>query len=96
MTSMLYTMGMAIDRAAENGFEVELLVQGHWVAGLVAANDGVGVVLEMAEGQHMVAKYDHIAAVKVMSCSPVRVPIGAGFGLGPQDEATPMPGPRTN
>ena len=43
MSSMLYTMGMALDRAAENGFSVRLLVEGCWLDGHVAGNDGVGV-----------------------------------------------------
>ena len=93
MSSMLYTMGMAIDRAAENGFTVTLLVDGQWVEGVVAANDGVGVVLECPEGYHMVAKADRIAAVKVMADSPYKTPItvGAEYDGG---GAMPMPGPR--
>jgi len=91
--SMLYTMGMAIDRAAQNGFAVGLLLDGHWLEGHVAANDGVGVVLECEDGQHVVVKTERIGAVKVMSESPYKVPISVGAD---HDEhgAMPMPGPR--
>ena len=33
MSSMLYTMGMALDRAAEHGFVVAVLVEGSWLEG---------------------------------------------------------------
>lgn len=97
-TSMLYTMGMALDRAAEHGFEVKMLVDGQWVEGKVAANDGVGVVVECPDGCHTVVKADRIGAVKIFAESPYQPRIGDrahsgvhGFGTGP---AHPMPGPR--
>ena len=97
-TSMLYTMGMALDRAAEHGYDVRLLVDGEWVEGKVAANDGVGVVVEGPDSCHTVVKADRIAAVKIFADSPYRHPIGDGsdrathgFAAGP---ARPMPGPR--
>jgi hypothetical protein len=94
MNSMLYTMGMAIDRAAENGFTVSLLIEGQWIEGQVAANDGVGVVLECGDGMHMVAKAERISAVKVMSESPYKVPITVGADFEYDGQAMPMPGPR--
>ena len=45
MSSMLYTMGMAISRAEDLGFDVQVLVDGHWVEGRIAAQDGVGDAL---------------------------------------------------
>lgn len=97
-TSMLYTMGMALDRAAERGYGVRLLVDGQWVEGKVAANDGVGVVVECTDSCHTVVKADRIAAVEIFAESPYRRPLGDGsdrvphgFGIGP---ARPMPGPR--
>jgi len=77
-SSMLYTMGMALDRAAENGFSVAVLIDGAWLEGLVAAHDGVGVVLESHDGGHAVVKTDRIAAVKVTAESPYRAPITDG------------------
>ncbi len=90
MHSMLYTIGMAVDRAAEAGYTVGLLIGGQWVEGLVAANDGVGIVLECLDGGHVVAKIEHVAAVRVMSESPYRAPIEGRDGF----DAVPMPGPQ--
>jgi len=70
MSSMLYTMGMALDRAAENGFPVSLLVEGHWVDGRVGANDGIGVVLEDKDGYHCVVRTERISAVRIHAESP--------------------------
>lgn len=93
MSSTLYTMGMALDRAAQNGFTVALLVEGHWLEGQVAAHDGMGVILESVEGMHCVVRNERIAAVKVMAESPYhRTPITDGEDFA--DEAMPMPGPR--
>jgi len=93
MHSMLYTIGMAMDRAAENGYAVSLLIEGHWMEGMVAANDGHGIVLECLDGGHMVAKIERISAVRVMSELPGRAPItrGAEFDTA---GAVPMPGPQ--
>ena len=99
MTSMLYTMGMALDRAAQNGFSVRLLVEGSWLDGHVAANDGVGVVLEDAHGQHCVVRTERISAVQVGADSPYRAPLDRGARnaasyADEDDPARPMPGPR--
>jgi len=95
-TSMLYTMGVALDRAAENGFPVSLLVEGTWLDGRVAASDGVGVVLE-TDGQHCVVKTDRIAVVKIKAESPYKAPItrGGDSHFGEDHAARPMPGPRS-
>jgi hypothetical protein len=77
MQSMLYTMGTALSRAAENGHSVALLVEGQWIQGQIAASDGVGVVLESPNGQHSVVRTERISAVTVMAESPletVRMP----------------------
>ncbi len=100
MSSMLYTMGMALDRAAENGFSVRLLVEGCWLDGHVAGNDGVGVVLENAQGMHSVVRTERISAVQVTAESPYRTPINRGSSVttatmdADDDLARPMPGPR--
>ena len=101
-TSMMYTMGMALDRAAENGVGVSILVEGSWVDGLVGAVDGMGVVLESSDGDHTVIRVDRIAAVKVHSESPLRpslarCPSPAEADPGPMSASMPssMPGPRS-
>ena len=70
MSSMLYTMGMALDRAADNGFRVSLLVEGHWVDGRVGGNDGTGVVLQSEDGHHCVVRTERISAVRIHAESP--------------------------
>jgi hypothetical protein len=87
-TSMLYTMGMALDRAMQNGFSVRVLVDGSWLEGSIAAYDGTGLVLESPSGQHSVVKSDRIAAVTVSAGSPYQAPIEGS------DTSHPMPGPR--
>ena len=93
-TSMLYTMGMALDRAAEHGHPVRLLVEGAWLEGRIAAVDSLGVVLETDAGHHSVVRLERVAAVSVASESPLRAPITRT----PYREETvvrPMPGART-
>ena len=85
MSSMLYTMGMAINRASDLGYEVDVLVDGQWLTGHVAANDGVGLVMEHDDGQHSVVRVERIAVVKIKAESPYRQEISG---------ARPMPGPR--
>jgi hypothetical protein len=77
-SSMLYTMGMALDRAAENGYDVTLLVEGTWLSGRIAANDGTGVVLEGFEGEHCVVRTERVSAVKVLAASPYQSISGGG------------------
>jgi len=45
-SSMQYTIGTALERAREKGVYVEIMVDGHWVTGLVVATDAQGVVLD--------------------------------------------------
>jgi hypothetical protein len=93
MSSMLYTMGTALDRAADSGVPVSILVDGAWVEGQVAAVDSMGVVLENHEGNHAVVRVDRIAAVKVHTESPFRASLSARQPV----ESVPgtVPGPRT-
>jgi hypothetical protein len=90
MTSMLYTMGTALNRAAEHGFTVRVLIDGSWLEGQVAATDGVGVVLENNVGQHSVVRTERIAAVQIDSESPLRPAISAESVM----DGMAMPGPR--
>ena len=90
MNSMLYTMGTALSRAAEQGFLVRVLVDGAWLEGQVAATDGVGVVLESSTGNHAVVRTERIAAVQIDSESPLR----SSYRALPDTTATAMPGPQ--
>lgn len=81
MTSMLYTMGTALNRAADNGLVVSVLVEGAWIEGQVAASDGMGVVIESPDGAHSVVRTERISVVKVHADFPYRNPL-------PSSEAT--------
>ena len=69
-SSMLYTMGLALTRAADLGYAVSVLVEGQWLHGQVAAHDGTGLVLEQTDGTHSVVRVERVAAVNVHSASP--------------------------
>jgi hypothetical protein len=97
IASMQYTIGTALSRALEAGHEVEVLVEGQWMGGLVVASDGVGLVLEISETEHSVVRMESINAVRVFSAAPNRPRLRAAPR--PADErmtdgAMPMPGPR--
>ena len=64
---------------------MELLVEGIWIAGTVAAVDGFGVVLSSRDSEHAVVRVEAIAAVRIAAAAPQRTPIATG--------ARPMPGP---
>lgn len=89
MSSMLYTMGMAISRAQDLGFDIAVLVDGHWIEGRIAAQDGVGLVLEHDSAEHSVVRMERISAVRIMSESPYRQELTVSGAM-------PMPGPRAS
>jgi hypothetical protein len=96
-SSMHYTMGTALSRAADAGHQVELLVENHWVTGMVVANDGVGVVLDNDGQDHCVVRLEMVAAVRVRSEAPMRRRVPAGRSGEPPrnaDGAVVMPPPR--
>jgi hypothetical protein len=71
-SSMNYTIGTVLSRAADSGHDVEILVSNHWVSGAVVANDGVGVVIDNGGQDHCVVRLDMIAAVRVHGEAPMR------------------------
>lgn len=84
--STLYTIGTALHRAQDNHVQVEVLVEGQWLAGRVAAVDGHGVVLQSDSAEHAVVRMGSVSAVRVLSPPPFRPAVGpAPF---------PMPSPR--
>ena len=92
-SSMQYTIGTALDRARDRGLEVQVLVEGHWLTGMIAAADGLGVVLDREGVEHFVVRLDRISAVRVGAQAPM---LDAGPDEGPDrtaDGAVPMPAP---
>ena len=91
-SSMQYTIGTALERAREAGHQVEVLVDGHWITGLVAASDGLGVVLDNQGREHCIVRLEGIKAVRVQAEAPtVSQPAAEVRDF---ESARPMPGPR--
>jgi sRNA-binding regulator protein Hfq len=86
-SSTLYTVGTVLNHARDNGLEVDVLVSGLWLSGLVAAVDGFGVVLASDGDQHAVIRMEAVSAVRIAEGIVQHSEIPAG--------AHPMPGPRT-
>ena len=82
MSSILYTIGTALNRARDNDVPVQVLVEGQWLSGRVAAVDGHGLVLHSDDLEHSVVRIENVSAVRVFSEAPPRTPIPR--------EATPM------
>ncbi len=91
-SSMQYTIGTALERAREAGNAVEVLVDGHWITGFVAASDGLGVVLDNHGVEHCIVRLEGIKAVRVAAEAPTMS--GAPAADRESDSARPMPGPR--
>jgi len=73
--SVLYTIGTALNRARDNGLAVQVLVEGQWLIGRVAAVDGHGVVLQSEDDEHSVVRTGAISAVRVCGAAPTRTPL---------------------
>jgi sRNA-binding regulator protein Hfq len=80
--SVLYTIGTALNRAHDNGATVQVLVEGQWLDGQVAAVDGHGVVLA-DELEQSVIRMSSVSAVRMVTVAPVRTPL--------PEAAHPMP-----
>jgi hypothetical protein len=91
LSSMQYTIGTALNRAREAGTMVEVLVDNHWVSGLVVACDGIGVVLDNRGEEHCVVRLERVAAVRVCAEAPMLRRIPGGQGGDRFDEPMPMP-----
>jgi sRNA-binding regulator protein Hfq len=74
-SSMIYTIGTALNRAKDNAVPVEILVEGMWVRGYVVAVDGHGVVLQETDSKHSVIRIESISAVTISSAPPHRTAI---------------------
>lgn len=83
--SVLYTIGTALNRAHDNNVPVQILVEGQWLTGRIAAVDGHGVVLYSDEAEHAVIRMGSVSAVRVFTAAPGRTPIQSVV------TATPMP-----
>jgi hypothetical protein len=85
--SVLYTVGTALSRAQSNGTSVQLLVEGQWLSGRVAAVDGHGVVLVSDEDEHCVIRIGSVTVVRMVAEASQHAPLPSAAG----PTARPMP-----
>jgi len=76
-SSLIYSMGTALNRARDHDIAVAVLVGGEWLAGSVVAVDGHGVLLETDEFEHAVVRMEAVQAVRVHGQVPDAIPIPA-------------------
>jgi sRNA-binding regulator protein Hfq len=76
-SSLIYSMGTALNRARDHDIPVGVLVGGEWLAGRVVAVDGHGVLLETDEFEHAVVRMEAVQAVRVHGMIPEAIPIPA-------------------
>jgi hypothetical protein len=69
--SLLFTIGTALNRAHLEGLPVQVLVEGAWIGGQVAWQDGQGVLIVTDMDEHAVVRLSSISAVKVLARSPI-------------------------
>jgi hypothetical protein len=69
--SLLFTIGTALNRAHQDGLTVQVLVEGQWLGGQVAWQDGQGVLLVTDMDEHAIVRLASVSAVKVLAASPV-------------------------
>lgn len=93
LSSTIYTIGTAMNRAHDSEVGVEVLVDGHWIAGDVSAVDGHGVVLHTSDGSLAMIRVERIDVVLVRQTEAFE---GGGQGQIEQDTAHPMPAPVTD
>ena len=90
--SMLYTIGTALSRAKDQDLTVQVLVEGQWLDGRVAAADGHGLVLAADGFEQSVVRMQSISAVRVFSAEPTR----AHAYPADTPNSQPMPGPQVS
>jgi hypothetical protein len=64
-SSMLLTVGAALDRAKEDGLHVQVSVSGEWIRGRVINTDGHGVAFLEDSGDVCVFRPEMIAGVRM-------------------------------
>ena len=74
-STMLLTVGHALDRAKDENMVVRVNVLGEWVTGRIINTDGHGVAILESSGDLCVVRQDAVSAVRMPShASGPRVP----------------------
>ena len=66
-SSMQITVGSTLSRAWDQDQEVDLLIQGHWLSGRIAALDGMGVAIDGDNFERYVLRLEMISVVRIRS-----------------------------
>ena len=66
-SSMQVTIGTTLNRAWDQDQEVDILVEGIWVSGRIAALDGMGVAIDGESFERYVIRLEHISVVRIRS-----------------------------
>jgi hypothetical protein len=64
-TTMLLTVGHALDRAKDEGMVVKVNIAGDWVTGRIINCDGHGVAILESTGDLCVVRQDAVTAVRM-------------------------------
>jgi len=66
-SSMLMTVGHALDRAKEDGLVVRVNTGGEWITGRIVNSDGHGVAILESSGDLCVIRQDAVSCVRLPS-----------------------------
>ena len=66
-STMLLTVGHALDRAKDEGLAVRVNVGGEWVTGRIINSDGHGVAILETSGDLCVVRQEAVSAVRMPS-----------------------------
>jgi hypothetical protein len=77
-STMLLTVGHAIDRAKDEDMVVRLHVGGEWVTGRILNSDGHGVALLESNGDVCVVRQESISCVRLSTQTSPHVPSQPG------------------
>jgi hypothetical protein len=64
-STMLVTVGHALDRAQEDGSVVGLFIGGAWITGQVMSSDGHGVAVREPDGGLCILRQESITCVRL-------------------------------
>ena len=71
-STMVLSVGQALDRAREDAVVVKIHVGGEWLTGRVVASDGHGVALEETDGAVVVVRTEAVLGVRLPSTRATR------------------------
>ena len=85
-STMLLTVGQALEHARDGGTPVRLCIGGEWISGRVLHSDGQGLALAAENGDTCVIRLDAVSCVRLPADdSAHRVPSQSRNALGEAD-----------